>query len=100
MKPEVKDRLITGLAQYLSAQSAGSSRFAVADGYLAIDNYFSAILLDTGIDPTRNHKTKLDLMLSHFKDLIRKAEISIDDLKKFYECWQKVRYSSAILTPN
>ncbi|MEJ5284731.1 MAG: hypothetical protein WHS77_06720 [Brevinematales bacterium] len=100
MKPEVKDRLITGLAQYLSAQSAGSSRFAVADGYLAIDNYFSAILLIKGIDPTRNHRQKLDLMLEHFGNLMGKAEISKNDLEKFYECWQKVRYSSVIPTPN
>lgn len=100
MKTEVKDRLITGLAQYLSAQSAGSSRFAVADGYLAIDNYFSAILLDKGIDPTRNHRLKLDLMLEHFGNLLGKAEITKNDLQKFYECWQKVRYSSAIPTPN
>lgn len=100
MKPEVKDRLITGLAQYLSAQSAGSSRFAVADGYLAIDNYFSAILLDEGIDPTRNHKQKLELMLSHFRNLISEAEITQNNLEKFYECWQKVRYSSAIPNPN
>lgn len=99
MKTEVKDRLITGLAQYLSAQSAGSSRFAMADGYLAIDNYFSAILIDEGIDPTRNHKKKLNLMLSHFGNLINKAKITKNDLEKFYKWWQKVRYSSVIPTP-
>lgn len=48
MKTEVKDRLITALAQYLSAQAAGSSRFAIADAYLAIDNYLSVILLEKG----------------------------------------------------
>ena len=99
MKPEVKDRLITGLVQYLSAQSAGSIRFAVADGYLAIDNYFSAILLENGIDPPRNHKQKFNLILSHFENLISEAEITQNDLEKFYECWQKVRYSSTTPTP-
>ncbi len=99
MKTKVKDRLITGLAQYLSAQSAGSSRFAVADGYLAIDNYFSAILLDEGIDPTRNHRQKLNLILLHFGNLLGKSEITQNDLEEFYKCWQKVRYSSAIPTP-
>ncbi|MEJ5316185.1 MAG: hypothetical protein WHS63_04185 [Tenuifilum sp.] len=100
MKPEVKERLIIGLIQYLSAQSSGSGNFAVADGYMAIDNYFSAILLDQGIDPTRNHKQKLNLMLSHFGDLLRKAEATQDDLEEFYDYWQKVRYSSMIPTPN
>jgi hypothetical protein len=100
MKPEVKERLIIGLVQYLSAQSAGSSRFAVADGYLAIENYFSAILLDKGIDPTRNHKQKLNLMLSHCGTLLQKAEATQNALEKFYDCWQKVRYSSLIPTPN
>ena len=99
MKPEVKDRLITGLAQYLSAQSAGSSRSAVTDGYLAIDNYFSAILLDGGISPSWNHKKKLDLIFLHFWNLIGKAEITQSDLEKYYKCWQKVRYSSVIPTP-
>ncbi|MCK5059128.1 MAG: hypothetical protein KAT34_20940 [Candidatus Aminicenantes bacterium] len=100
MKPEVKERLITGLIQYLNAQSSGNCRFAVADGYLAIDNYFSAILLEEGIEPTRNHKKKLKLMLSHFGDLLEKAEVTQDDLEKFYECWQKARYSSINQAPN
>jgi uncharacterized protein (UPF0332 family) len=100
MKKEVKERLITGLIQYLSAQSSGSSRFAVDDGYLAIDNYFSAILLDEGIDPTRNHKQKIKLMFSHFGDLLQKAEITQNDIEEFYDWWQKVRYSSTIPTPS
>lgn len=100
MNPEVKDRLITGLAQYLSAQSAGSCKFAIADAYLAIDNYFSAILLDAGIDPTRNHLKKLELILSQFGNLIREAGTTEGELRQFYTWWQKVRYSSEVPTPN
>jgi len=99
MKSEVKERLITGMIQYLNAQSSGLSRFAVADSYLAIDNYFSAILFDEGINPTRNHKQKLERMLSHFKDLLQKAGATRDDLEEFYNYWQKARYSPMILTP-
>lgn len=100
MKPEVKDRLVTGLAQYLSAQSAGSSRFAVSDGYLALDNYFSAFLLEGGVDPTRNHRKKLDLVLVHLRGLLKAALNIESDLSEFYDFWQKVRYSSAIPTPD
>ncbi|MCP2619789.1 hypothetical protein NLC35_00870 [Candidatus Aminicenantes bacterium AC-334-K16] len=100
MKPEVKERLITGLIQYLNANSSGSSRLAVADSYLAIDNYFAAILIDKGIDPTRNHRQKLRLMLLHFGELLRKANATQEDLVEFYDCWQKVRYSSIVLKPN
>lgn len=99
MNSEVKDRLITGLAQYLSAQSAGSSKFAIADGYLAIDNHFSAILLSFGIDPTRNHQRKLSLMLSRFGSLLNNAGISNDELNEYYECWQNVRYTTTSPTP-
>ena len=100
MKAEVKDRLITGLHQFLNAQSAGSSRFVVADGYLAIDNYFTALLLEEDIDPTYNHKKKLDLIKENFNNLLEKNNISKEDLLNFYNYWQEVRYSSATITPN
>jgi len=100
LKSEVKDRLITGLAQYLSAQSAGSSKFAVADSYLAIDNYFTAVLLTKEIDPTKNHQEKLKLMWKHFENVFKKAKVDKTDLQKFYQCWQDVRYSSTIPTPH
>jgi hypothetical protein len=100
MKPEVKDRLVTGLSQYLNARSAGSSRFAVSDSYLAMDNYFSAILIESGIEPTKNHKHKLELVLSNYSTLFDKAGITKDSLQLFYDFWQKVRYSSTIPSPN
>ena len=100
MKSEVKDRLITGLSQYIFAQSDGSVRFAVADGYLAIDNYFSALLIDSGIDPTKNHKKKLDLVFDNFNNILIEVKIPKSDLLDYYDCWQNVRYSSKIPTPN
>lgn len=100
MKDKVKDRLITGLAQYLNAQSAGSSRFAVANGYLAIDNYFTALLLKEDINPTYNHKNKLNLISEHFNHLLLKSNISKEELLRFYDYWQDVRYSSRIPSPD
>lgn len=100
MKLETKDRLVTGFAQYHSAQAAGSSRFAIADAYLAVDNYFSAILLETGVNPPKNHKQKLGYILNNFGNLLKKAKVTKNELEKFYDCWQNVRYSSTTLTPN
>ena len=97
---KIRDRLITGLAQYLSAQSAGSSKFAVADSYLAIDNYFTAILMVKGVDPTRNHQKKLKLMWEHYANLFKEAKIVKSDLEEFSRLWQDVRYSSIIPTPD
>ena len=100
MKEEVKGRLIVGFSQYLNAQSAGSSKFTVSDSYLAIDNYFSALLIDCGIEPSRNHKQKLELILSKFGSLFDNAGISREDLERYYDCWQKVRYSPEVPSPN
>jgi len=100
MKSEIKNHLIAGISYYLNAQSAGSCRFAVADSYLAIDNYFSAILLNEGIKPTYNHKEKLNLMNKDFKNIFDKAKVNQDDLENFYDWWRKVRYSSAVPSPN
>ena len=99
MKPEVKERLIVGLIQYLNARASGSTRFAIADGYLAIDNYFSATLLDSGIDPPKNHKHKLKLMFKDHIALLQRAEVSQEDLEEFYNNWQRVRYSNFIPSP-
>jgi len=71
----------------------------LADGFLAIDNYSSAILLDKGINPLRNHKQKLNLMLSQFRTLLQKAETTQDALERFYDYWQNVQYSSSIPSP-
>ena len=99
MKPEVKERLIVGLIQYLNARASGSTRFAIADGYLAIDNYFSATLLDSGINPPKNHKHKLKLMFKDHIALLQRAEVSQEDLEEFYNNWQRVRYSNFIPSP-
>jgi len=95
----VKDRLITGLVQYLSAQAAGLSKFAVADAFLAIDNYFSALLLDHGIDPPKNHWMKIREVYKRFDYLLKEANVNDEDIKQFYEDWQAVRYSSKTLPP-
>jgi len=100
MKYDVKNHLIAGLSYFLSAQSAGSCRSAVADSYLAIDNYFSAILLNEGIKPTHSHKEKLNLIHKHFKNIFDKAGVNQNDLDNFHDWWLKVRYSSALPSPN
>jgi len=97
MKPEVMDRLVTGLSQYLNAKANGTSKFAIADGYLAVDNYFSAILIDIGVEPTRNHKRKLSLVWQHFGNAFTENSISKSEVEDFYNRWQEVRYSSTVL---
>jgi hypothetical protein len=100
MKSDVKNHLIAGLSYFLSAQPAGSCRFAVAESYLAIDNYFSAILLYEGIKPPHNHKEKLNLIHNRFKNIFDKAGVNQKDIDNFHDWWLKVRYSSAIPGPN
>lgn len=93
MKSEVKDRLVTGLSQYLGAQSAGASRFAIADGYLAMDNYFSGLLLEIGVEPSFNHKRKLQQVFDHFGPLFVGIGVEKQPVERFYNVWQRVRYS-------
>ena len=99
IKKEVKDRLITGLLQYYSARSAGSTKFAISEGYLALDNLFTAILIEHGINPTKRHTKKLKLFCSNFGDILSKSGTSYEDLKDYYDWWQKTRYSTKTPSP-
>lgn len=93
MKREVLDRLVTGLSQYLGAQSAGSSRFAIADGYLAMDNYFSGLLLELGVKPSFNHQKKLEQVFENAPGVFQQIGLEASDFDPFYAVWQDVRYS-------
>lgn len=100
MKTEVKEHLITGLIQYLGAHQRAQANLLWLMLILQLITTSPLSYSMEGIKPTRNHKQKLKLMLSHFESLIRKAETTQDALEKFYDCWQKVRYSSFVPTPN
>jgi len=100
LRRDVKDRLVTGLIQLLSAEASGTSKFMISEAYLAMDNHFAAILIDNGINPTRNHLKRLELMLCHFGTLLAKHEISERSLRGLLKKWQDVRYSTARFSPN
>lgn len=99
IKPEVRDRLITGFIQYLSAESSGSGKTIINYAYLAIDNYFSALLIERGIKGIKNHQEKKKKVFKYWKSLFQGANIAISDLDNFYNWWQDVRYSSVVPTP-
>jgi hypothetical protein len=99
LNSEVKDRLVTGIGQYLNARSAGSAKFLVSEAYLAIDNYFTALLIDNGQKGVRNHQKKKKLIVENWNYLLQQVNVSENELNVFYDWWQKVRYSSEIPTP-
>jgi len=100
LKQEVEERLTIGLNQYFAAQASGVCKFAITDAYSAIDNYFSAILIENDIVPSRIHKEKLKLVLDKFKFIFEETNISESTMYSFYDGWLKARYSASSFTPN
>lgn len=95
MLSEVRDRLVTALSYLLQSQVGGTARSVVSDGYLAVDNCFSALLLHAKRPQTRDHRQKLRNAIA-----LLGAETDAIDLGDFFELWQKVRYSHETPTPH
>lgn len=99
MKAIVLSHLQTGHQQLLAAQAAGVAHLAVADAYSAVDNFFSAALLQHGHVPDRNHKKKLEVFLGAFGPLVARSGIEKADVTAFYRLWLDCRYSRVAVQP-
>lgn len=89
-----------------NAEYAGVARQAVADGYSSIDALFSAILIDEGQTPPRNHKHKLDAVRvlaptlfatrseSSGSGYLYSGGIEWGEIEEFYREWLQSRYES------
>lgn len=100
MNPQVKERLVTGITQYLSAQAAGSAQFAITDAYQAVDNIISAALLDRNIEPTKNHQEKLKRFLTHCTSVLNVANVKEQELRNLLVNWHDARYLGTKMSPN
>ncbi|MGQ4834533.1 MAG: hypothetical protein ACP6IS_11650 [Candidatus Asgardarchaeia archaeon] len=99
MKKDTRESLLVGFYYYLAAQAAESTKAMISDGYQALDNFFSALLIELrNINPPKNHKVKLNIVLNEFGDLFKNKSIEEDTLKQFYYSWLNVRYTSKIPT--
>lgn len=96
---QVEDRLLTSLSQFLAAQSAGTTRFVIADAYLSVDNLFSAILILRNKKPSTNHKVKLQEAWKELETELKEEGVTLDEVEKFRDMWNSIRYSSQI-TPS
>lgn len=104
LKREVIEKLAIAEQFSHNAQYAGVARQAVADGYSSIDALFSAILVENGEEPPRNHKKKLDRARNIAPNIFvtRKERsgnsfsywggIEWDEIEKFYHEWLESRY--------
>lgn len=52
-----------------------------------------AFLLDLGIEPTRNHKKKLDLFIANCGAILKSCNLHEKKLEDYYKIWLKIRYS-------
>lgn len=112
MKPETIEKLAIAEQFTHHARYAGVARQAVADGYSAIDSLFSAILIESGHAPPRNHKAKLDkvraLCPTIFAERVVRHDgggisysgaIEWDSIENFYGEWLQSRYDTFDITP-
>jgi hypothetical protein len=89
-----------------NAEYAGVARQAVADGYSSIDALFSALLIDDGQTPPRNHKHKLDAARALAPDVfatrseksgggfLHMGGIDWTEIDSYYREWLQSRYES------
>lgn len=111
MQEKVLEDLAIATQFVAHANYAGTARQAIADGYSAVDAAFSALLLDRGVDPPKNHNSKLVRVRSLFANLLdgyteplkngaRIVEgVAWDDVVAFYRQWLQARYEKFEATP-
>lgn len=99
MKPEVIDRLVVAFSYSATARAAGSARHAVADGYLAVDNALSALLLDRGQKLPRVHGMKIDQAFGCCGQVFQDAGATREEIDSFFQAWQDVRYTATAQEP-
>ncbi|MFB3812792.1 MAG: hypothetical protein ACE14L_01675 [Terriglobales bacterium] len=110
--PEVLQHLANAIHNLHNASFSGSARNVVADGYSAIDASFSAVLIDAGYQPPKNHKEKLSQAEKLFPNLLQgyrestrgggtiisAAGVAWPRITSFYREWLTARYETFSLT--
>jgi hypothetical protein len=104
--------LVIACRQLDNAKFAGSPRYAIAEAYSAVDSCFSALLVDAGQVPPRNHKDKLDSVRkldTHILDGYQEATpgggtlvasgVSWARVETFYQDWLAARYAEFSARP-
>src|SRR5262245_436176 len=111
MKEEVLLRLALAKQYAHHARFAGTPRQAVADGYSAVDAMFSALLIHSGQEPSRNHKTKFEAARKAFPNAFAAESVRHDhgwsfapgadwnSLEAYYDEWLASRYEKFDMDP-
>lgn len=106
MEREIIEKLAIAEQFSHNAQYAGVARQAVADGYSSLDALFSAILIDAGENPPKNHRRKLEAVRDHAPNVFATREersensfsywggIPWGDIEAFYSEWLESRYEA------
>lgn len=106
MQQDVLNKLAIAEQFSHNAQFAGVARQAVGDGYSSIDALFSALLVNAGEEPPRNHKRKLDRVREIAPGIFDTREersgnsfsywggITWDEIEAFYREWLQSRYET------
>jgi hypothetical protein len=97
---EVMKRLEVSKTFLATAWAAGSGRHAVVDGYLAVDNALSALLVDRGKNPRAGgHKDKISQAFEHAASAFSALRVSEEDLDDFRFRWDGFKYSRSEVSP-
>lgn len=96
MDDEVLNRLVVAQIYLRTAWVAGSARHAIADGYLALDNALSALIIDSHQKPSFNHKAKIEQAFKYVPDLFTNLGVTEETLGHYLIDWQNVRYSGLV----
>lgn len=110
---EVLRHFVIAVQHLDNAKFAGSPRHAIAEGYSAVDACFSALLIDDGQIPSRNHKDKLNSVMKLHPNLLDSYREAIPhggtlfvpgvpwtSIETFYRDWLAARYEEFSAGPN
>lgn len=93
------ERLEVSKAFMAVSQAAGSGRHTVAEGFLAVDNALSALIIDCGATLDFNHEKKIHRAFQLAPTIFEPLRVSEADLEEFRTRWNGVRYSMAEVSP-
>lgn len=94
MDETVSERVATAWEYKVRANSAGTPRSMISEGYLAIDNFLSAIIIEVhGQLTTRAHPAKIDQVEEDLPNLFEDRTVSFAEIREYHELWNEVRYS-------
>lgn len=111
MNEEVLLRLALAKQYANHARFAGTPRQAVADGYSAVDAMLSALLIHSGQEPSRNHKTKFETARKAFPNAFAAESVQHGQgwffapgadwksLEAYYDEWLASRYEKFEMDP-